>query len=224
MNAGTAGTDTSFAGYTSQDGASSSEGFSEPTMGITYGVWGTDGITGADGGDGGVPSTDEKVSGSPGGDVLTYLGGKGGTGVRGTKRDGTVVGGSGGGGGGAAYGINGSDGGNAIMNSGGLRTIHGYTGGNGGTPDAIIAPTIYGAGGHGGHGGGGGGGVGAVTLNATYSSESGGAGGAGTSGTDGAPGCVLIYYRLPKALSASGAVHDKNGKIISDKYGRRLVV
>lgn len=188
VNAGTAGTDTSFAGYTSQDGASSSEGFSEPTMGITYGVWGTDGITGADGGDGGVPSTDEKVSGSPGGDVLTYLGGKGGTGVRGTKRDGTVVGGSGGGGGGAAYGINGSDGGNAIMNSGGLRTIHGYTGGNGGTPDAIIAPTIYGAGGHGGHGGGGGGGVGAVTLNATYSSESGGAGGAGTSGTDGAPG------------------------------------
>lgn len=224
VNAGTAGTDTSFAGYTSQDGASSSEGFSEPTMGITYGVWGTDGITGADGGDGGVPSTDEKVSGSPGGDVLTYLGGKGGTGVRGTKRDGTVVGGSGGGGGGAAYGINGSDGGNAIMNSGGLRTIHGYTGGNGGTPDAIIAPTIYGAGGHGGHGGGGGGGVGAVTLNATYSSESGGAGGAGTSGTDGAPGCVLIYYRLPKALSASGAVRDKNGKIISDKYGRRLVV
>lgn len=224
VNAGTAGTDTSFAGYTSQDGASSSEGFSEPTTGITYGVWGTDGITGADGGDGGFPSTDEKVSGSPGGDVLTYLGGKGGTGVRGTKRDGTVVGGSGGGGGGAAYGINGSDGGNAIMNSGGLRTIHGYTGGNGGTPDAIIAPTIYGAGGHGGHGGGGGGGVGAVTLNATYSSESGGAGGAGTSGTDGAPGCVLIYYRLPKALSASGAVRDKNGKIISDKYGRRLVV
>lgn len=224
VNAGTAGTDTSFAGYTSQDGASSSEGFFEPTMGITYGVWGTDGITGADGGDGGVPSTDEKVSGNPGGDVLTYLGGKGGTGVRGTKRDGTVVGGSGGGGGGAAYGINGSDGGNAIMNSGGLRTIHGYTGGNGGTPDAIIAPTIYGAGGHGGHGGGGGGGVGAVTLNATYSSESGGAGGAGTSGTDGAPGCVLIYYRLPKALSASGAVRDKNGKIISDKYGRRLVV
>ena len=224
VNAGTAGTDTSFAGYTSQDGASSSEGFFEPTMGITYGVWGTDGITGADGGDGGAPSTDEKVSGNPGGDVLTYLGGKGGTGVRGTKRDGTVVGGSGGGGGGAAYGINGSDGGNAIMNGGGLRTIHGYTGGNGGTPDAIIAPTIYGAGGHGGHGGGGGGGVGAVTLNATYSSESGGAGGAGTSGTDGAPGCVLIYYRLPKALSASGAVHDKNGKIISDKYGRRLVV
>lgn len=224
VNAGTAGTDTSFAGYTSQDGASSSEGFSEPTMGITYGVWGTDGITGADGGDGGFPSTDEKVSGSPGGDVLTYLGGKGGTGVRGTKRDGTVVGGSGGGGGGAAYGINGSDGGNAIMSSGGLRTIHGYTGGNGGTPDAIIAPTIYGAGGHGGHGGGGGGGVGTVTINATYSSESGGAGGAGTSGTDGAPGCVLIYYRLPKALSASGAVRDKNGKIISDKYGRRLVV
>lgn len=224
VNAGTAGTDTSFAGYTSQDGASSSEGFSEPTTGITYGVWGTDGITGADGGDGGVPSTAEKVSGNPGGDVLTYLGGKGGTGVRGTKRDGTVVGGSGGGGGGAAYGINGSDGGNAIMSNGGLRTIYGYTGGNGGTPDAIIAPTIYGAGGHGGHGGGGGGGVGAVTLNATYSSESGGAGGAGTSGTDGAPGCVLIYYRLPKALSASGAVHDKNGKIISDKYGRRLVV
>ena len=224
VNAGTAGTDTSFAGYTSQDGASSSEGFSEPTMGITYGVWGTDGITGADGGDGGVPSTDEKVSGNPGGDVLTYLGGKGGTGVRGTKRDGTVVGGSGGGGGGAAYGINGSDGGNAIMSSGGLRTIHGFTGGNGGTPDAIIAPTIYGAGGHGGHGGGGGGGVGAVTLNATYSSESGGAGGAGTSGTDGAPGCVLVYYRRPKTFSASGAVHDKNGKIISDKYGRRLVV
>ena len=61
-------------------------------------------------------------------------------------------------------------------------------------------------------------------ASATYDDVSGGTGGAGSNGGDGAPGCVLIYYRLPKALSASGAVHDKNGKIISDKYGRRLVV
>ena len=223
-NAGTAGADTSFDVYTSKDGAATPNGFTEPTTGITYGVWGTDGIAGADGGDGGTPSTTEKVSGSPGNDVLTYIGGKGGTGVRGNKSNGTAIGGSGGGGGGAAYGANGSDGGNAIMNNSGLRTIHGYTGGNGGIPNAIIAPAIYGAGGHGGHGGGGGGGVGTVTLNAVYSSESGGTGGAGTSGTDGAPGCVLIYYRRPKSIVVSGAFHDRNGKTISDKYGRRLVV
>jgi hypothetical protein len=124
----------------------------------------------------------------------------------------------GGGGGGAAFGENGID-----------AAEYGV-GGQGANALAPVEPTVPGQGGAGGNGGGGGGGAGGFLMqtgsdaSATYDDVSGGTGGAGSNGGDGAPGCVLIYYRLPKALSDSGAVHDKNGKIISDKYGRRLVV
>lgn len=124
----------------------------------------------------------------------------------------------GGGGGGAAFGAN------------GLPAVMYGVGGQGANASAPLVPTNRGQGGAGGNGGGGGGGAGGFLMqtgsdaSATYDDVSGGTGGAGSNGGDGAPGCVLIYYRLPKALSASGEIHDKNGKIISDKYGRRLVV
>ena len=151
----------------------------------------------------------------------------------------------GGAGGGAAVGANGEDGGNGSASASASKnyiSAH-ATGGKGGAGATALPPsaqTKIGFGGLGGNGGGGGGsagyavGVRRVPKKYTYSGSwnvSGndnktrnGVGGSGSAGGDGAPGCVLIYYRLPKALSASGAVHDKNGKIISDKYGRRLVV
>lgn len=146
-------------------------------------------------------------------------------------------------GGGAAAGTNGTDsaqgtGSYSASASGSVVYVRatGHSGIDGAVPSLIPkTPTMYGRGGRGGYGGGGAGGsgmsfvakrTGSAVSNVSGSASAGAAGSGGNGGTggDGAPGCVLIYYRLPKALSASGAVHDKNGKIISDKYGRRLVV
>lgn len=157
------------------------------------------------------------------------------------------VGGYGGGGigGGAAFGASGSAGGNGSSGASASksRLYARGTSGLGGAGATALPPksqTRIGYGGLGGNGGGGAGSAGYAvaerrvpkkysysgTWDATaYNNKSkSGTPGNGSNGGDGAPGCVLIYYRLPKALSASGAVHDKNGKIISDKYGRRLVV
>lgn len=153
------------------------------------------GSKGIAGGAGGAGGTGEERSAKDGENVGEYIGGKGATGRP-----------WGGGGGGAAMGNNGAD---------GVAARHFGTGGNGG--DATIIPNTpltLGAGGTGGCGGGGGGGAG---------TGSGGTGGKGTNGGNGASGCVLIYYRTPKFID-NGAFYDKNGKIISDKYGRRLVV
>lgn len=151
----------------------------------------------------------------------------------------------GGAGGGAAVGANGEDGGNGSASASASKnyiSAH-ATGGKGGAGATALPPsaqTKIGFGGLGGNGGGGGGsagyavGVRRVPKKYTYSGSwnvSGGdnktrngVGGSGSAGGDGAPGCVLIYYRLPKALSASGAVRDKNGDFILDKHERRLVV
>ncbi len=161
-----------------------------------------------------------------------YIGGHGASGHS-TSYQGISAVSGGGGGGGAAVGNNGSDGESPEIRGTNFDTPsyqgYGYivskaTGGAG--ADATIVPatsTVPGTGGGGGHGGGGGGGGGIAQATSIWGCY-GGDGGIGSNGGDGAPGCVLIYYRLPKTLSVSGAVHDKNGKIISDKYGRRLVV
>lgn len=135
----------------------------------------------------------------------------------------------GGTGGGAAVGRNG---GNGLVSLKG-DNIRDFTTGDGGAGANAASPktqTSYGSGGNGGNGGGGGGGTGATNLTKTWNHGEeisllgkGGAGGLGSNGGDGASGCVLVYYRVPKPTNG-GAVHDKNGKIISDKYGRRLVV
>lgn len=135
----------------------------------------------------------------------------------------------GGTGGGAAVGQNGGNGLASLKGD----NIRYYTTGDGGAGANAAPPKIqtsYGSGGNGGNGGGGGGGTGATNMTMTWNHGEaisllgkGGDGGIGSNGGDGASGCVLVYYRLPKTL-VSGAVRDKNGKIISDKYGRRLVV
>lgn len=99
----------------------------------------------------------------------------------------------------------------------------------------------YGSGGNGGHGGGGGqGGYGytvdtipsfnqnGATWNIVYQNNSlgigpPGSGGYGSSGGAGMSGCVLVFYDQPK-VHQSGNIVDKNGKGVTDKLGRYVVV
>ena len=55
-----------------------------------------------------------------------------------------------------------------------------------------------------------------------YTAE-GGAGGQGGSGGSGAPGCVILYYGIPKK-QISGPVRDKNARPLLDRLGRRMIV
>lgn len=236
---GALGTDTTFGTMTSANGSSAGIGFTDPVNAKTYAKTGDTGRNGGNGGNGGTLDSTEALKGKNGENVLEYTGGEGASGEHrkysgsNSAYIGTTATSGGGGGGGAAAGNNGSNGETPHISWTHFDTSsfkgYGYlcSGGNGGNGgDAtIIPPTaiIPGTGGTGGAGGGGGGGGGKAQATDVWN-HFGGTGGAGSNGGDGAPGCVLIYYRLPKALSASGAVHDKNGKIISDKYGRRLVV
>jgi hypothetical protein len=231
--AGSLGTPTTFGTLSSNNGSSSEIGFVDPVNGKQYAKPGDAGKNGGAGGSGGKAVRDKKEwFGKDGENVLGYIGGHGASGHSTSYLSASAVSG-GGGGGGAAVGNNGSDGESPRLEGTNFDTseykgygyiVHNATGGAG--ADATIVPTtstVPGTGGGGGHGGGGGGGGGMAQATSIWGCY-GGDGGIGSNGGDGAPGCVLIYYRLPKALSASGAVHDKNGKIISDKYGRRLVV
>lgn len=124
----------------------------------------------------------------------------------------------GGGGGGAAAGKAGGDGSTS-------------TGGIGATAIKPLSPAVFGTGGTGGNGGGGGGGGGgrrAVTHaqysgSATAPATSGGAGGSGSAGGDGAPGCVYLYYGVPKAITG-GQFRDKSDRRFLDKHHRRFIV
>lgn len=196
--AGSLGGDTTFDNYTSADGSTSSTGYTDTTTGTFYANTGNKGVSGGAGGAGGQVGVNHSEDGE---DVETYKGGKAG-GSLST---------SGGGGGGAAMGNDGKDG-----------TAERYRGHGGAGGNATIIPEIpvtLGMGGTGGAGGGGGGGCATGTRWLGY----GGSGGTGSNGGNGAQGCVLIYYRVPKS-AAHGAVRDKNGDFILDKYGRRLVV
>lgn len=50
----------------------------------------------------------------------------------------------------------------------------------------------------------------------------GGTGGTGSKGSPGKPGCIILYYRRPK-LVQSGWLKDKNGKLVLDRLGRRII-
>ena len=106
---------------------------------------------------------------------------------------------------------------------------------NGATPSKVPKTASIGRGGRGGYGGGGASGHGmalvAKRTGSAVSNVSGSAyggstadGGNGGKGGRGGDGCVILYYSQPKESSAGGAVKDKNGKIILDKYARKLVV
>lgn len=146
-------------------------------------------------------------------------------------------------GGGAAAGTNGTDseqgtGSHSASASGSVVYVRatGRSGIDGAVPSLIPkTPTMYGRGGRGGYGGGGAGGsgmsfvakrIGSAVSNVSGSASPGadGSGGAGGAGGNGADGCVIIYYSMPKPNAAGGPIRDKNGKIIIDKFKRKLVV
>lgn len=132
----------------------------------------------------------------------------------------------GGGGGGSSYNSPGGQGGINDQNPSSYGS-----GGNGASGDSKSIATLYGCGGDGGNGGGGGGGGGGsrIQLWETYTKyttadgSSGGHGGKGGAGGDGADGCVIVYYGAPKK-KVSGPVKDRNGLVVLDKLGRRLIV
>ena len=47
--------------------------------------------------------------------------------------------------------------------------------------------------------------------------------GLGSAGGQGADGCIILYYRRPKPLSA-GWLRDNTQKLLLDRLGRRLIV
>ena len=60
-----------------------------------------------------------------------------------------------------------------------------------------------------------------ATVNA-YDSKP-GSGGAGGKGGAGADGCIILYYGVTTPVQ-DGQLKDKNGLMLLDKYGRRLIV
>ena len=47
-------------------------------------------------------------------------------------------------------------------------------------------------------------------------------GGSGGGGGQGGDGCIILYYRKKKELQ-SGPLKDKNGKLVLDRLGRRII-
>ena len=225
--------ETTFGNLSSANGSRSDAGFTDPITGDVYGKKGNNGVSGGDGGDGGRASGSAFAPGANGGDVLPYTGGLGADGFSSMIPESrsiyiggqlSVLGGPGGGG--AAYGKNGNDATN-ISN----QTL---TPGNGANASLPVDAGNYGCGGNGGHGGGGAGGAsGCYVSHGAYKHSGtspglwytfpGGTGGTGSKGSPGKPGCIILYYRRPKPLSA-GWLRDNTQKPLLDRLGRRLIV
>lgn len=225
--------ETTFGNLSSANGSRSDAGFTDPITGDVYGKKGDDGVSGGNGGDGGRASGSAFAPGANGGDVLPYTGGLGADGFSSMipESRSIYIGGQlsvrgGPGGGGAAYGKNGNDATN-ISN----QTL---TPGNGANASLPVDAGNYGCGGNGGHGGGGAGGASGCYVSHgayKYSGTSpgllytfpGGTGGTGSKGSPGKPGCIILYYRRPKPLSA-GWLRDNTQKSLLDRLGRRIIV
>lgn len=207
---------------------------------VTQTFFGRKGANGIKGGNGGSPGNNGQAVGD-------YLGGYGinSKTVSQTKygTSGTVTA-NGWGGGGAAQGANGetsardvyinlygefnsNDPSQSVVTlsgncSGGGKGANGANGNDG---------ENYGDGGDGGHGGGGAGAVGTLSMSFSPSgknpkTETGGAwatGGSAGAGGAGKPGCIIIYYRKLKPLSA-GWLRDNTQKPLLDRLGRRIIV
>lgn len=207
---------------------------------VTQTFFGRKGANGIKGGNGGSPGNNGQAVGD-------YLGGYGinSKTVSQTKygTSGTVTA-NGWGGGGAAQGANGAtSAGEVYINlygefdsndpSQSVVTLSGNCSGGGKGANGANGNDgeNYGDGGDGGHGGGGAGAVGTLSMSFSPSgknpkTETGGAwatGGSAGAGGAGKPGCIIIYYRKLKPLSA-GWLSDNTKKPLLDRLGRRLIV
>lgn len=192
-NMGSAGGATTFkiggVTYTSADGVTPEDGFTNTFTGKTYARTGNKGL---DGGNGGTNGSNNNL-GYDGDSVTTetgvvYEGGKGCAG--GKSKKGYWYGGAGGG---ATYANDGGDGGAGGSDSFG---VNGGAGGAG--ADAVPSGDVgnnTGNGGRGGAGGGGGGGGGGATEYNNWAGDAaGGQGGTGAKGANGQTGRIIIYW------------------------------
>lgn len=241
---GEEGRDTVFGAYSSAAGSRSPEGYMDVT---TQEVFAADGVPGVAGGAGMGFQDGEEI---PAPDVVyrgvTYKGG-----VKNPEID-EKTGGDvdypygyrtarslGGYGGGAAAGSDGKMGGPpgyAAITSRGATSTAGR-GADGADAVAPEKPAAYGTGGDGGNGGGGGGisSAGYTEARLYYGSSKPpvpdlrsdaaerSVGGKASPGADGGDGCVLVFFSAPK-IYVSGPVRDKNGKMVLDRLGRRIIV
>lgn len=252
-DAGAPGTATTMGSATSDTGSSSDAGYTDATTGEVFAAKGKSGIAGSPGNgytwDGGKytyqPSPSITVDG------VTYSAGKNKEEVEGEDGRGSYntapygyVGyrWSGGYGGGAAAGSNGNDGlangsGDAyIGSSSAFATVTAARGGAGADATPPAKESRYGCGGTSGHGGGGAGSNGVADAHQTSSENISvsqasltamdtepAPGGRGSNGGEGGDGCIIIYYRKLKPLSA-GWLRDNTQKPLLDRLGRRLIV
>lgn len=221
--------------YSSADGSASAIGYTDLQTGEIYAVQGVSGKNGGKGGAGGTyntipfPEPSNENNGENGEGVGQYAGGRGSAAAfetyqNSSGRDSRGLANCGAGGGGAAEG---SVGGAAGEGWGSIR------GGNGADAVSPGAASGYGTGGAGGHGGGGGGGGGGtfaiISSEEDYFSSvtapgvSGGAAGHGSPGGAGSPGCIILYYGVPHAVS-SGWLKTRDGKFFNGRLSRRFIV
>ena len=252
-DAGAFGTATTMGGATSDTGSSSEAGYTDAITGEIFAAKGKSGIAGSPGNgytwsDGKYtyqPSPSITVDGVP------YSAGKNKEEVEGEDGRGDYkiapygyVGYSwrGGYGGGAAAGSNGNDGlangsGDAyIGSSSAFATVTAARGGAGADAKPPAKESRYGCGGTSGHGGGGAGSNGVADAHQTSSENISvsqasltardtepAPGGRGSDGGEAGDGCIIIYYRKLKPLSA-GWLRDNTQKPLLDRLGRRLIV
>lgn len=252
-DAGAPGTATTMGGATSDTGSSSEAGYTDAITGEVFAAKGKSGIAGSPGngytwGDGKYtyqPSPSITVDG------VTYSAGNNKEEVEGEDGRGNYntapygyVGYSwlGGYGGGAAAGSNGNDGlangsGDAYVgSSSAFASVTAARGGAGADAKPPAKESRYGCGGTSGNGGGGAGANGVADAHQTWSeniSVSQAAltardtqpapGGRGSNGGEAGDGCIIIYYRKLKPLSA-GWLRDNTQKPLLDRLGRRLIV
>lgn len=252
-DAGAPGTATTMGGATSDTGSSSEAGYTDATTGEVFAAKGKSGIAGSPGNgytwsDGKYtyqPSPSITVDG------VTYSAGKDKEEVEGEDGRGDYkiapygyVGYSwrGGYGGGAAAGSNGNDGlangsGDAyIGSSSAFATVTAARGGAGADATPPAKESRYGCGGTSGHGGGGAGSNGVADAHQTSSENISvsqasltardtepAPGGRGSDGGEAGDGCIIIYYRKLKPLSA-GWLRDNTQKPLLDRLGRRIIV
>lgn len=245
---GSEGTATTMGGSSSDSGSYNENGYTDPTTGESFAVKGDNGIAGSKGHGKTKEGTTYVDQPSP---TITYNGVTYTQGADGGESEASnggyknepyhsmgwfydqALGG------GPAAGSNGSAGGNGsgYIYSNGARVTTG-PGGKGG--DAVAPPKETagcGKGGKGGNGGGGGGSAGQgaswqrwpnrgyTVSQANLSASSGGSsgGGNGSDGGEAGDGCIILYYRRPKPLSA-GWLIENTKKPMLDRLGRRLIV